>query len=142
MIVLDEELQGLGLERAISSWYRGAVLLIKALRPKTVIKDEAIPALLRQARQPTFVTINHTDFWRKAAAEKAFCIVCLKLTADQVDDIPHWLQRLFRLPEFKTKNGRMGKVTLVGVRSIQYYQTGESMTHLLGWSVTNPPRGR
>lgn len=61
MIVLDEELQGLGLERAISSWYRGTVLLIKALRPGTVIKDEAIPALLRQVRQPTFVTINHTE---------------------------------------------------------------------------------
>ena len=31
MIVLDEELQGLGLEEAISGWYRGSVLLIKAL---------------------------------------------------------------------------------------------------------------
>ncbi len=62
MIILDEELQGLGLEVAISRWYRGAVLIIKQLRPGTVIKDEAIPALLRRAKQPTFVTINHTDF--------------------------------------------------------------------------------
>jgi hypothetical protein len=28
MIVLDEELQGLGLEETISRWYRGSVILI------------------------------------------------------------------------------------------------------------------
>src|SRR2546422_8326084 len=67
MIVLDEELQGLGLEEAISGWYRGSVLLIKALRPGTVIKDEAIPGLLRRVRRPAFVTINHGDFWRRTA---------------------------------------------------------------------------
>jgi hypothetical protein len=54
MIVLDEELQGLGLEEAIAHWYRGAVLIVKQLRPGTVIKDEAIPMLLRRAEQPTF----------------------------------------------------------------------------------------
>lgn len=58
MIVLDEELQGLGLEQAIAHWYRGAVLVVKQLRPGTVIKDEAIPTLLRRANQPTFVTIK------------------------------------------------------------------------------------
>lgn len=57
MIVLDEELQGLGLEEAISAWYRGSVILIKSLRPGTVIKDEAIPSLLHQAKLPTFITI-------------------------------------------------------------------------------------
>jgi hypothetical protein len=103
-----------------------------------VIKDEGIPALLRQVRQPTFVTINHTDFWRKALAEKAFCLACLKLTADQTDDIPHWLRRLLRLPEFKTKNVRMGKVTLVSIRGIRYYQIGESVTHLLSWPASTP----
>jgi len=61
MIVLDEELQGLGLEEAISGRYRGPVLLIKALRPGTVIKDEAMPGLLREVKQLTFVTINYVD---------------------------------------------------------------------------------
>jgi len=64
MIILDEELQGLGLEAAIARWYRGAVLVVTQLRPGSVIKDEAIPTLLRQVKQPTFVTINHADFWR------------------------------------------------------------------------------
>jgi len=58
MIVLDEELQGLGLEEAIAHWYRGAVLVVKQLRPDTVIKDDVIPTLLRRAEQPTFVTIK------------------------------------------------------------------------------------
>ena len=94
MIVLNEELQGLGLEEAITHWYRGAVLLIKALRPGTVIKDEAIPGLLRRVRTPTFVTINHSDFWRRVTPEQSFCLLCLKITADQTDEIPHWLRRL------------------------------------------------
>jgi len=136
MIVLDEELQGLGLEESISSWYRGSVGLIKALRPGTVIKDEAIPGVLRRVRQPTFVTINHSDFWRRALADKAFCVLCLKLTAEQVDDVPAWLRRMFELPEFKTKNARMGKVALVGSRSIQYYSVGSRLIHLRGWTVS------
>lgn len=48
MIILDEELQGLELEEAIARWYRGSVIIVKKLRPGTVIKDEAIPVLLRQ----------------------------------------------------------------------------------------------
>jgi len=121
MIILDEELQGLGLEGAMARWYRGAVIIIKQLRPGTVIKDEAIPALLRAVKQPTFVTINHTDFWRRIPAETAYCLVCVKLTADQAAEIPDLLRRLFRLPEFKTKGARMGKVALVSRRVIQYY---------------------
>jgi hypothetical protein len=106
MIVLDEELQDLGLEEAISDWYRGSVLLVKTLRPGTVIKDEAIPGLLRRIRQPTFVTINHGDFWRRVTAGREFCLLCLRLTADQADEVPRWLRRLFRLSEFHAKNRR------------------------------------
>jgi hypothetical protein len=142
MIVLDEELQGLGLEEAISSWYRGSVIFIKALRPGTVIKDEAIVGLLRQVRRPTFVTINHGDFWRRVAAERAFCILCLKLTADQADEVSHWLRRLFRLPAFQTKRVRMGKVALLSPRSIQYYSVEDNLTHLLGWSTTEQRQRR
>jgi hypothetical protein len=61
MIVLDEHLQGLELEDAIARWYRGTVVIVKTLRPGTVIKDDAIPTLLRRLKQPTFVTINYAD---------------------------------------------------------------------------------
>ena len=134
MIVLDEELQGLGLETAIEHWYRGAVLIVKQLRPDTVIKDEAIPELLRRVKQPTFVTINYADFWRHLSAEPSFCLVCFKLTADQAEEIPDLLRRLLRLPEFGTKRARMGKMTLVSRRGIQYYSHRDKLTHILGWA--------
>lgn len=134
MIVLDEELQGLGLEESISGWYRGSVILIKELRPGTVIKDEAIPSLLRNARQPTFVTINTTDFWRRVAPEKSFCIVCFKLTSNQTDLVSDYLRQLFKLSEFKTKRKRMGKVALASSRSVQFYGN-DKMVHILGWTA-------
>ena len=70
MIVLDEQLLGRGLERDIAQWYRGTVRFITDLRPHTIIKDEAISALLRQQSQPTFVTINDRDFWRKVVPDQ------------------------------------------------------------------------
>jgi hypothetical protein len=76
MIVLDEQLLGRNLELDIVRWYRGTVSFIVDLRPHTVIKDDAIPELLRRQSQPTFVTINEQDFWRKIAADTRYCVVC------------------------------------------------------------------
>jgi hypothetical protein len=132
MIVLDEELQGLGLEESISGWYRGSVILIKTLRPGTVIKDDVIPSLLRNVKQPTFVTINTPDFWRRIAPENSFCIVCLKLTTDQTEAVSNYLRQLFKLSEFKTKRKRMGKIVMASSRGIQYYG-GDKMVHIAGW---------
>ena len=133
MIVLDEQLQGLGLEEAVARWYRGAVFVVKKLRPGRVIKDEAIPALLRQLKQPTFVTIDYMDFWRRIPADNAFCIGCLELPTERVDDIPVRLRQLLRLPEFKTKKVRMGKVVLVRETRLQYYSQPEKLVHILRW---------
>jgi len=107
--------------------------VVKQLRPGTVIKDETIPTLLRRVKQPTFVTINHSDFWRRVPADRSYCVVCLKLTAEQADQIPGWLRRLFRSPEFKTKGVRMGKVVFASRRGLQYYNTREKLIHILGW---------
>jgi hypothetical protein len=43
MIVLDEELQGLGLEEAIAKWYRGSVSVVKQLRPGTCNQRRSDP---------------------------------------------------------------------------------------------------
>jgi len=72
MLVLDEQLLGRNLEVELHRWYRGPVIFITELRPATVIKDEAIPTLLRQQRSPTFVTINATDFWCTVAIDPHF----------------------------------------------------------------------
>jgi hypothetical protein len=133
MIILDEHLQGLSLEAMISRWYRGRVSIVKQLRPGTIIKDDAIPALLSQVKQPTFVTINSKDFWRHVPADDRYCLVCFTLPSEQIDEIPEWLRRVFRLPEFRSKAKRMGKVALVSRSQIQYYQARDNQIRRLDW---------
>jgi len=62
MIVLDEHLYDARLEDALSHWYPGQIIHLKTLRPKTLIKDDAVATLLFKLKQPTFITINWTDF--------------------------------------------------------------------------------
>ena len=121
MIVLDEQLLGRGLEQDIAHWYRGTVQFITALRPHTIIKDEAIPALLRQQSQPTFVTINERDFWRQVAPDQRYCIVCFVLSDARAHDIPPALRALLHRPELRTKAQRMGKVMRVTHADMSYY---------------------
>lgn len=65
MLVLEEQLKGYHLIAAIASWYPDRVTPIQALRPATVIKDDNIATLLLTVRNPTFITINVDDFWRR-----------------------------------------------------------------------------
>jgi hypothetical protein len=121
MIVLDEQLLGRGLERDIAQWYRGTVQFITDLRPHTIIKDEAIPVLLRRQAQPTFVTINERDFWRKVATDQRYCIVCFVLSDARAHEIPLALRVLLRRPELRTKAQRMGKIMRVTNNDLSYY---------------------
>ena len=125
MIVLDEQLLGRNLEVEIARWYRGTVCFITDLRPNTIIKDDAIPPLLRQQNEPTFVTINVTDFWGKVAAENRFCVVCFALPDSQAREIPTRLRDLFEHEQFATKNQRMGKVIRVTRNEVSYYSVEE-----------------
>jgi len=121
MIILDEQLLGRNIELEIARWYRGAVQFIIDLRPNTIIKDDAIPELLRQSSQPTFVTINERDFWRKVPADRQYCIVCFALPDTRAREIPSSLRSLLRHPEFRTKAQRMGKIIRVVGQEMSYY---------------------
>jgi hypothetical protein len=122
MIVLDEQLLGRGLEEPIAAWYPGKVVFIKSLRPGTVIHDEAIPMLLAQESEPTFVTINESDFWQVFDADIRYCAVCFAASSSQAKLIPVLLQRLFRHSLFDTKAKRMGSVIRVTASGlVQYY---------------------
>jgi hypothetical protein len=46
------------------------------LRSGTVSKDDAIPVLLYQQRQTSFLTRTETDFWGKVAIDGCFCVLC------------------------------------------------------------------
>ena len=110
MLVLDEQLLGRHLEAALGRWYRGPVRFIADLRPRTVIKDDEIPVLLRQQQHATFLTINEANFWRKVATGDRFCVVCFALPDSRAREIPNLLRAVFRLSTFRTKTRRMGKV--------------------------------
>lgn len=134
MIVLDEQLKGRRrLDEIIARWYQGPVIFVTELRPNTIIKDEIIPVLLRQVNQPTFITINETDFWRKFPADERFCLVCFALTDAKADEIPQQLRRLLQMPEFAHKASRMGKVIRVTQQNITFYTTGSRQVASLHW---------
>lgn len=120
--MLDEQLLGRNIDLEISKWYKGTVRFIIDLRPHSVIKDDAIPKLLRQQNQPVFVTINEKDFWRKVAVDNTFCIVCFALKDSQVNAIPQLLRSLLHNSKFKTKEKRMGKVIRLKNNKIEYYK--------------------
>lgn len=122
MIILDEHLYDPMIMADIATWFPGQVIPLIKLRPGSLIKDDAIPTLLRKVAEPTFVTINVIDFWKKIHPHSGFCIITVALTQAQVYEIPNLLRRLLHLPEFKTKALRMGKVIHVTENHIQYYE--------------------
>ncbi len=122
MIVLDEQLTGRNVEYEIAQWYRGRVCFITDLRTQTVIKDDAIPEIICQHKQSTFVTINESDFWKKVAIDARFCVVCFVLADSRVAEIPQKLRDLFSQPFFRTKAQRMGKVIRLSDQDVRFYK--------------------
>jgi hypothetical protein len=121
VIVLDEHLEEGWLHEQLLQWYQGAVVNLTDLRPNTTIKDDAVPALLRTVRDPTFVTINIRDFWRKIEADRRFGVVCIDLADKRKREMPALLRGLFALEPFKTRAARLGKVVLILPTNVRYY---------------------
>ncbi|MBO0863083.1 MAG: hypothetical protein J2P21_32230 [Chloracidobacterium sp.] len=114
MIVLDEQICIPELRNAISHWYPGKVAYITDLRPDTHIDDVEIPAILLKVKQPTFVTINYKDFWRKINVHRDYCIICILLEPRYWRQVNPIVRDLLSLPEFKNKKDRMG--TMISYR--------------------------
>jgi hypothetical protein len=133
MIVLDEQLLGHGIEHEIGRWYPGAVRFILDLRPNSIIKDEAIALLLSEQDRPTFVTINERDFWQKIRISRRYSVVCLALPDERAQEIPARLRALLRLPEFRTKAKRAGKVIRVTHQEVSYYSFEDRQIRMLEW---------
>lgn len=131
MIVLDEQLLGRNLETLIAAWYSGSVVYITDLRPNTVIKDDAIPVLLRQQSQPTFITINVRDFWQSITIDDHFCVMCFTLPDPRIREIAPTLRAVLQRPQFKTKANRMGSVVRVTGTGISYYTSHNPVVQTL-----------
>jgi hypothetical protein len=133
MIILDEQLLGYGLHGLIAHWYRGRVADLTELRPRTHVLDDAVPELLRKVRQPSFVTINVNDFWRRMAPDEHFAILCFSLPHTHAREIPSLLRRLFAMDPFRTRRSRLGKIAHVSRQQVQYYTTDSWAIHTIDW---------
>lgn len=133
MIVLDEQLSDPELRDAITAWAGSRVCNITDLRPNSLIGDDAIPRLLRTQRRPTFVTINWTDFWLVAPADRRYCIACFAFPQHSRHEVPSALRRLLSFREFRDAGARMGKVALVRSSQVHYYQFPSEEVHAFPW---------
>lgn len=119
--MLDEQLNSAWIGAAITHWYPGAVRSVSDLRPHARLLDVEIPVYLLQLRHPTFVTINHRDFWKRELAHARYCLICLKLGQHDADRLPDVLRQVLSLPEFRTKRKRMGKVVSWSAGTIKFF---------------------
>ena len=110
MIVLDDQISYDVIIAKIAAWYPGAVVSIRESRPHSRILDPEVPTLLRKYRQPTFVTINHRDFFNHRFSHESYCIICFRLEQLEAVHVPDLLRLVLGLPEYRTKSRRMGKV--------------------------------
>jgi len=133
MIVFDENIFDQDVIDDLNRWHKGKVVSIKDLRLRTLIKDEAVPAILRTVKQPTFLTTNVSDYWRKMPAHAAYCMICFELTNEQIIDIPRLLRGVLRFKEFKTNAARMGKILRVRHNHIDYYEASFNQISTLNW---------
>jgi hypothetical protein len=133
MIILDEQLLSYGIRDPMARWYRGQVVAITQLRPQTVMRDDAIPMLLRAARRPTFVTINVGDFWRRLPPDPHFCLGCCAVAPPQALEVPTLVRRLFQVAPFRTQRQRLGTIIRVSPRPIQYDTTMPPVIQRCPW---------
>jgi hypothetical protein len=130
-IILDDQLFDVEVLIPVARWI--TVQRLRDLRPGEVIKDERVPALLRELRQPTFVTID-LGFWDRGLRGHRFCILCFALRNDEQDQLPEMLRRVLRTPEFRSKAERMGKVARVSTAEIQYWESGKDKLQRVLWN--------
>lgn len=140
MIVLDEHLEP-DLIDNIRHWYGGRVIFVSELRCDTVIKDDTIPQILaKEAKKPTFVTINTKDFWRKIKINNKLTVVCFKVEDLEMKYIPNLLKLLFRTTEFSTKGKRVGYMFRIDKHGNAQYYHHQKISEIHKLNLTRIPR--
>jgi hypothetical protein len=92
--------------------------------------DDRVPEILQTLKTPTFLTIDH-GFWNRRLCHSGYCILYFDLAKDEQEQLPILLRGLFRLPEFRTRRARMGKVARIGRETIAYWEFGEKQMRRL-----------
>jgi hypothetical protein len=137
LFVLDEHLDVGLVHDPIVRW--ATARYVRDIRRGEVVKDERILSILPTLRTPTFVT-DDDFFWKRAHCNPRYCIVFVALRGRSHGHVPDLLRRLLRLPEFRTRAARMGKVVQLGEDHVRWWQFGDDSEHAVDWE--HPPRWR
>ena len=129
-ILVDEHLSRTEVLAPLRTWITAQK--IEDLAPDETLKDERILQLLRSQKQPTLVTLD-AGFYHKRHCDRRYCLIYFALPHLEQSRLPGLLRRLFRLPEFKTKAARMGKVVQVSDEKIEFWQVRDEKRHTVRW---------
>jgi hypothetical protein len=139
LFILDDHLaQSEVRERVLR---RATARYVRDLRPGEIVKDDRILTVLQALRMPTFVTVD-SWFWNRDHLDRRYCIVYVALRGRSDSHVPDLLRRLVRLPEFRTRAARMGKVIHVGEVGVRWWQVGDDTEHALHWEPSSRRRTR
>lgn len=128
--VLDDHLSEHEVHDRIRRW--SIAQYLREVRPRQVIKDERVPMVLQELRTPTFITIDDR-FQGRSWCHRRYCILFFALRLDEQKEILPLLRRLLRLPEFRTRAARMGKVARVSREGVRWWQIGDDSEHAVHW---------
>ena len=137
--MLDDQLSPDVVRDPLARW--ATTRFVRELQPDQIVKDERIPSILRGLRAPTFVTIDDR-FRHQRYRDRRYCILYFALRADEQGEIPALLRRLLRLPAFRTRAARMGKVARVSRDHVSWWELGDENRHSVHWSEPSQPRVR
>ena len=123
MIVLDEGIHGHFIIKPIASWYSGRVISVTALRPKTVIKDDAIPVSTSLCPSSHIHHHQHNRLLANRLCRFALLYSLLRSRCKANQNASRLTApSSSALTEFKTRESRLGKVARVRSNRIDYYE--------------------
>ena len=125
---LDDQLNPRSVRDPIAR--RWTVRFVQEFRPDEVIKDDRVPGVLRTIRTPTFLTID-AGFCKRTGRDPRSCILDFALRSDEQGELPGLLRRVLRLPEFRTRAVRMGKVARVSRDHVRRWRLGGEVEHTI-----------
>jgi hypothetical protein len=129
-LVLDEHLSREEVLEPLRPWR--SVQKIEDLAPHETLKDDRILQILRRQKQPTLITLDGGFFLRRYC-DPRYCLLYFVIPRQQQARLPGLLRQMFRLPAFKTKAARMGKVVRISSERIEFWQIGEEKKQTLPW---------
>jgi hypothetical protein len=130
-LILDDHLDVLHLVPTIQKWSK--VERLASLRPDEHILDERVPEILLTLNSPTFLTLDH-DFWNRNLCNPGYSIFVFDLEDKEQVMIPSMLRCAFRIPEFRSRAKRMGKIVRVSRKNIAYWEFQELDLRILAWN--------